>query len=325
MSVSSKRKVLALCGGVGGAKLALGLSHVLGDDELSIVVNTGDDFTHLGLRICPDIDTVTYTLAGCVNTETGWGRAGETGEFMASLKSLGGEDWFYLGDKDLAMHVERTRRLAAGEGLGTVTQALSRKLGVSVPLIPMTDDTLETRVEVEAGVEDGSITLPFQDYFVRQRCEPKLKAIHFVGSETAQPHPQFLANLQDPDLDLIVICPSNPFLSIDPMLAIPGIRGILQKTPVPVVAISPIIGGAAVKGPTAKIMAELGLSMSSITVADYYQDIVSGFILDRRDAGEADAIRQIIPRVGVAQTLMQSLNDKIELAREILDFAGLDT
>ncbi len=322
MSVSSQRKVLALCGGVGGAKLALGLSHVLGDDELSVVVNTGDDFTHLGLRICPDIDTVTYTLAGCVNTETGWGRAGETGEFMTSLKTLGGEDWFYLGDKDLAMHVERTRRLAAGEGLGSVTQALSRKLGVSVPLIPMTDDKLETQVEVES---DGtSLTLPFQDYFVRQRCEPKLKAIHFVGQESAQPHPQFLASLQDPDLDLIVICPSNPFLSIDPILALPGIRGILQKTTVPVVAISPIIGGAAVKGPTAKIMAELGLKMNSITVADYYQDIVSGFILDHRDGGEADAIRGIIPRVGVAQTLMQTLQDKIDLARETLDFVGLD-
>lgn len=320
--MGSKRKVLALCGGVGGAKLALGLSRVLGDDELCIVVNTGDDFTHLGLRICPDIDTVIYTMAGCVDTNTGWGRAGETGEFMASLSTLGGEDWFYLGDKDLAMHVERTRRLAAGEKLGSVTQALSRKLGVSVPVIPMTDDTLATQVEVEG---DGkSMTLSFQDYFVRKRCEPKLKAIHFVGRENAQPHSQFLANLQDSDLDLIVICPSNPFLSIDPILALPGIRGILQKTAVPVVAISPIIGGAAVKGPTAKIMAELGLKMHAMTVADYYQDIVSGFILDRRDGAEAEAIREIIPRVGVAQTLMQTLNDKIELARETLDFAGLD-
>lgn len=320
--MGSKRKVLALCGGVGGAKLALGLSHVLGDDELSIVVNTGDDFTHLGLRICPDIDTVTYTLAGCVNTETGWGRAEESGAFMDSLNMLGGEDWFYLGDKDLAMHVERTHRLAAGENLSTVTQALSRKLGVTVPLIPMTDDTLETQVEVES--DGASLTLPFQDYFVRQRCEPKLKAIHFVGRENAQPHPQFLASLQDPDLDLIIICPSNPFLSIDPILALPGIRGIMQKTAVPVVAISPIIGGKAVKGPTAKIMAELGLNMNSISVADYYQDIVSGFILDRRDAGEAEAIREIIPRVGVAQTLMQTVEDKIDLARETLDFAGLD-
>ncbi len=321
--MNSKRKVLALCGGVGGAKLALGLSHVLGDDELSIVINTGDDFTHLGLRICPDIDTVTYTLAGCVNTATGWGRAGETGEFMASLTALGGEDWFYLGDKDLAMHVERTRLLAAGEGLGAVTQVLSRRLGVSVPLIPMTDDTVETQVEVESDGE--SLTLPFQDYFVRQSCAPKLKAIHFKGRETAQPHPQFLASLQDPDLDLIVICPSNPFLSIDPMLALPGIRSILCKIIAPVIAISPIIGGAAVKGPTAKIMAELGLKMKSATVADYYQDIVSGFIFDRRDAGETDAIRRIIPRVGIAQTLMHSLQDKVELARETLDFAGLDT
>ena len=203
-----------------------------------------------------------------------------------------------------------------------MTQALSRQLGVSVPIIPMTDDRLATKVEVES--EGGSLTLPFQDYFVRQRCEPKLKAIHFVGRETARPHPQFLASLQDPDLDLIIICPSNPFLSIDPILALPDIRGILQKTAVPVVAISPIIGGAAVKGPTAKIMAELGLKMNSITVADYYQDIVSGFILDRRDAGEVDAIRQMIPRVGVAQTLMQTLQDKIELARETLEFVGLE-
>lgn len=318
---SSKRKVLALCGGVGGVKLALGLSHILASDELSIVVNTGDDFTHLGLRICPDIDTVTYTLAGCVNTETGWGRAGETGQFMASLAALGGEDWFFLGDKDLAMHVERTRRLTAGESLGAVTQALSRRLGVSVPLIPMSDDTLETQVVVEG--EGPSITLPFQDYFVRQRCAPKAKSIQFAGRETAQPHPQFIASLQDSSLDLVVICPSNPFLSIDPMLALPGVRDLLRRLTVPVVAISPIIGGAAVKGPTAKIMAELGLKMNSTAVAEYYQDIVSGFILDRRDVAEIDGIRGIIARVGVAQTWMQSLQDKIDLARETLDFAGL--
>ena len=319
--MSRKQKVLALCGGVGGAKLALGLKHILDDDALSIVINTGDDFTHLGLRICPDIDTVSYTLAGCVNPETGWGRADESGNFMAALSAMGGEDWFFLGDKDLALHVERTRLLAEGASLGDVTRGLSQKLGVSVPLIPMTNDKLATQITCE--FEGKARVLPFQDYFVRYRCEPKVQAIHFAGREEAKASAEFLAALRDPDLALVVICPSNPFLSIDPILALPRVRDALSELAIPVLAISPIIGGEAVKGPTAKIMAELGLAMTSATVAKYYQDIVTGFIIDQRDEGEIDAIGQIIPQVNVTKTLMKTKEDKINLARDTLRFAGL--
>lgn len=315
--VPAPRKVVALCGGVGGAKLALGLARILADDELILVVNTGDDFDHLGLRICPDLDTVTYSLAGCVNPATGWGRAEETSVFMRTLASLGGDDWFFLGDRDVALHVERTRRLAAGETLTEVTRALAARLGVTVPLIPMSDDPVATLVDTAEG------TFAFQHYFVRERCRPEVTGFRFAGADSARPHPGLLAALADESTELVILCPSNPFVSIDPILALPGVRSALREVTAPVIAVSPIVGGTAVKGPTAKMMAELGFDVSSLSVARHYQDFLDGFILDQRDQLEAAEIEKIVPEVRVAQTLMLSLHDRTALARETLFFGGI--
>ncbi len=308
-------RVLALCGGVGGAKLALGLSHILPGRDLILAVNTADDFNHLGLRICPDLDTVTYTLAGIVNPHTGWGRAEDTGNFMASLSALGGEDWFYLGDKDLALHVERTRRLNAGSPLGAITQDIARALGITAQILPMSNDPVATMVATSAG------TLAFQHYFVRERCQPRVTGFHFAGIATATPHPELMAALAGDDLAAVIICPSNPFVSIDPILALPGVRQALRATSAPVIAVSPVVGGAAVKGPTAKIMVELGLAVSALAVAERYADILDGYVVDRQDAALAEKIAQRVERVQVAQTVMVTLQDRIALAREVLLFA----
>ncbi len=311
-------RVLALCGGVGGAKLALGLYRLLGEN-LTVAVNTGDDFTHLGLRICPDLDTVTYTLAGCVNPATGWGRADETGHFMAALAQLGGEDWFFLGDRDLALHVERTRRLAAGESLTEVTTAITRRLGIAAIIVPMADTPVPTLVDTDAG------TLSFQYYFVRERCQPAVRSLRYQGADTVQPQPRLLTALADPALAAIVICPSNPWLSVDPLLALPGVRELLRAAPVPVLAVSPIVGGRAIKGPTAKIMAELGLAVSSRTIAEHYGDFLDCLILDRSDGGECDALAALSPQVALADTVMHDEAGKIALAREVLAIAATIT
>lgn len=330
--MAERRRVLALCGGVGGAKLALGLSHILPSrGALTVVVNTGDDFDHLGLRICPDIDTVTYTLAGIVNTETGWGRAQETGNFMASLSALGGEDWFYLGDKDLALHVERTRLLNAGVKLDVVTRRVATKLGITARILPMSNDRVETMVETTTG------TLAFQHYFVRERCQPQVTSFHFAGIDhfvgidhfadidkvkaPAKPHAELMAALLGDELDAVIICPSNPFVSVDPILALPGVRDALRACSAPVIAISPIVGGAAVKGPTAKMMRELGLQCTPTAVVNHYQDFLDGFILDQRDVANRDCIAGRVTHLQVADTLMLNLDRKIALARLTLDFA----
>jgi LPPG:FO 2-phospho-L-lactate transferase len=305
--------IVALSGGVGGAKLALGLARVLPPDELIVVCNTGDDFEHFGLTICPDIDTVTYTLSGLANQTLGWGRHDETWSFMETLETLGGETWCRLGDRDLALHVERTRRLRAGETLSAITADICCRFGIGARVLPMTDDPVRTRVRSENG------WLGFQHYFVRQRCEPVVRELAFAGAETARPQPQFLAALRDPALQAAVICPSNPFISIEPILAMPGVREALQACTAPVIAVSPIIGGRAVKGPTAKMMAELGLDTSAATVARRYEDLLDGFVLDHADATEAT---DISPRVTLAPTLMQTLEDREQLARIVLRAAA---
>lgn len=308
-------RVLALCGGVGGAKLALGLSHILGGDDLTLVVNTADDFNHLGLRICPDLDTVTYTLADIVNPQTGWGRAGETGHFMASLSALGGEDWFYLGDKDLALHVERTRRLNDGESLDAITAHIAQRLGIHARILPMSNDPVATMVATDAG------TLAFQHYFVRARCQPRVTGFHFAGMASAVPHPELMAALAGNELAAVIICPSNPFVSIDPILALSGVREALGAASAPVIAVSPLVGGAAIKGPTAKMMGELGLAVSALAVAERYGDILDGFVVDRQDAALTGQIAQTVERVQIAQTIMVTLADRISLAQEVLRFA----
>lgn len=309
----SRRQVLALCGGIGGAKLALGLYRVLAPGRLTVAVNTGDDFTHLGLHISPDIDTVAYTLAGLSDTERGWGLAGESWHFMEALGRLGGETWFQLGDHDLATHVLRSRRLAAGETLSQVTAALAGRLGIQARLLPMSDDPVRTVVDTAEG------RLPFQNYFVEHRCRPRVTAVTFAGAGEARVQNDILTRLAADTLAAIVLCPSNPYLSIDPMLAIPGLRAALKASPAPVVAVSPIIGGQAVKGPTAKIMQELGLPVSNAAIAAHYGDLLDGLIVDEADAAE-------IPRLGLpavaTRTLMETLEDRERLARMVLDFAA---
>jgi LPPG:FO 2-phospho-L-lactate transferase len=308
----SRDLVVALSGGIGGAKLALGLSHVVAAESLLVVANTGDDFTHLGLAISPDIDTLVYTLAGLDNQELGWGRRDESWNFMAALGALGGATWFRLGDRDLAMHVERTRRLAAGEPLSAITDGLARRLGVRPRILPMSDDPVRTMVQAEQG------WIEFQDYFVRQQCRPVVRALAFHGAETARPHADFLAALASPRLRAVIICPSNPLISVGPILALPGVRAALAACAAPVVAVSPIIGGKAVKGPTAKMFAELGTAPSAAAVARHYAGLLRGYVLDREDAALAGTLG--LPD-RVAQTLMRTLDDKVALAREVLGFA----
>src|SRR5439155_12730782 len=301
--------VVALSGGVGGAKLALGLYRTLPPDTLTIIANTGDDFEHLGLAISPDLDTLLYTLSGQDNPELGWGRRGETWTFMEALEALGGETWFRLGDGDLATHVERTRRLKAGESLSAIIEDFRRRLGIAARLLPMSDGAVRTRLLTEEG------WLDFQDYFVRLRCAPAISELAFAGADRARPHPDILAALADPRLRLVVICPSNPFISVDPILAVPGIRAALGDCPAPVVAVSPIIAGKAVKGPTAKMMAELGSPVDAATVARHYEDILDVYVGDEEDAATLAGID--VPVV-LTRTLMQTLADREALARTVL-------
>jgi LPPG:FO 2-phospho-L-lactate transferase len=307
----SQGLVVALSGGIGGAKLALGLARTLAPERLMIVANTGDDFEHLGLSISPDLDTLMYTLAGQSDPERGWGRQGETWAFMAALAALGGETWFQIGDGDLATHIERTRRLAAGESLSQITDDFCRRLGVRPRIVPMTDDRVRTRVHTRAGWID------FQDYFVRQRCEPEITALSFEGAEAAKPQPDVLRALRDAGLRAVIICPSNPFISVDPILAVPGMRDALRACHAPVVAVSPIIGGRAVKGPTAKMMRELLLPTTAATVAQHYNGLLDGYVFDEQDAEDV-----AVPLATLrTRTLMRTLEDREELARGVVAFA----
>jgi LPPG:FO 2-phospho-L-lactate transferase len=305
-------KVLALCGGVGGAKLALGLYRVLAPGRLTVAINTGDDFEHLGLHVSPDIDTVTYTLAGLNDTERGWGLADESWNFMAALGRLGGEKWFNLGDRDLATHVLRTMQLKEGRSLSEITAGFAARLGIEAHLLPMSDDPVRTKVSTPEG------DLDFQRYFVERQCAPEVRAIAFEGVADARPHPALMQALADPSLAAIVICPSNPYLSVDPLLALPGLREALASAPAPVIAVSPIVGGAAVKGPTAKIMRELNLPVTTASVAEHYRGLVDGLVIDESDAAEAATLDLPVLATG---TVMHTVEDKERLARAVLDFA----
>jgi len=306
--------IIALSGGVGGAKLALGLSRIMPAEDLLVVVNTGDDFEHLGMSISPDIDTVAYTLAGLANREFGWGRHDETWSFMETMEALGGETWFRLGDRDMALHVERTRRLKRGESLSSVTADLCRRMGVGPRVLPMTDDPVRTRLLTDQG------WLDFQDYFVHRHCEPVVSELQFQGAGAARAHPDFLAALADASLEAVVICPSNPFISVEPILAIPGVRQAMIACKAPIIAVSPIIAGRAVKGPTAKMMTELGLDPTAGTVAQRYNDLLDGYVIDNADMSE---VVSIDARVTLAQTLMTTIEDREALARIVLDAAAV--
>lgn len=307
--------ILALAGGVGGAKLAHGLSCILDPTELVIAVNTGDDFLHLNNFICPDLDSVLYKLAGINDPERGWGIQGETWNFMKTLKQVGGEDWFQLGDKDLATHIERTRRLTEGQTLSEVTHALCQQHRIIHTIVPMTDHRVGTVVDTK----DGDFF--FQDYFVKLRCKPSFTGVHYKGMKDAVPAPRFYETLNDPNLQAVVFCPSNPFVSIDPILNVPKIGNLLNKLSIPIIAVSPIIGGHAVKGPAAKMMAELGLPVSPLGIAQHYNGLINGLIIDQEDADIADPIIATGIDVHITNTLMKSDEDESNLAKETLSFA----
>lgn len=311
-------RVVALAGGVGGAKLADGLAQVLHPDELTIITNTGDDFEHFGLKICPDVDTVCYTLAGLANPETGWGRARESWQALEALDELGGPTWFRLGDRDLGLHLERTRRLRNGEPLSAVTRDFCQKWGVGVTILPMSDDAAPTWVHTEEG------ELSFQEYFVHRQCDPKVTGFRFEGIDRARPAPGVLEALSA--ADLVVICPSNPWVSIAPILGVPGIQqGIearRQQGSHAMVAVSPIIGGQTVKGPAAKMYAELGITPSAYSVARHYGTLLSGFVLDDLDEQQASLIESSGTPALVTQTLMKTAGDRRRLAAEVVAFGS---
>jgi LPPG:FO 2-phospho-L-lactate transferase len=295
---------VALSGGVGGCKLSLGLSHLLGS-WLTVIVNTGDDFEHLGLHVSPDIDTTLYTLGGLVNEETGWGRRDESWSFMRAIEALAGPSWFRLGDGDLAMHVERTRRLRAGETLTQICAHLRVCLGVEPNVLPMSDDPVRTFVDTDSGI------LAFQEYFVREQCRPRVRAIRFDGAGDAHAQPLALQALAAPTLAGVIICPSNPYLSVDPILAVPGLAEAIRECAAPVIAVTPIIAGKAIKGPTAKIMDELGLSADAPTIARHYSGLIDAFVLDEADACHERGLA--LPTL-TTKTMMKTLDDKVALA-----------
>jgi LPPG:FO 2-phospho-L-lactate transferase len=303
-------KTVALAGGVGGAKMADGFAQVLPAIDLTVIVNTADDFEHFGLSISPDLDTVCYTLAGLANPETGWGRVDETYSALGGIKELGGPAWFSLGDRDLGTHLERTRRFKAGDSLSTITADFCRTWGVSVSVLPMSDQPVRTMVDSDQG------ELPFQEYFVARACEPRVRGFRFVGVESAKPAPGVLDAIAA--ADLVVICPSNPWVSVAPIMAVPGIREAIAKKSV--IAVSPIIGGKALKGPAAKMFSELGIEPSALAVAKYYGNLLRGFVFDDVDSSYSTAIRELgIMPLAVA-TIMQDRADRARLAGQVIEF-----
>jgi LPPG:FO 2-phospho-L-lactate transferase len=305
-------KVAAFAGGVGGAKLADGLAHILPPDDLTVVVNTADDFEHLGLSISPDLDTITYTLAGIANPETGWGRRDESWNFLQTLEELGGPAWFHLGDHDLALHVERTRRLAEGESLTKVTAELARRLGARHTILPMSDERVRTYVDTDQG------EMPFQEYFVLHRCKPQVRGFRFEGSRAAQPAPGVIEAIAS--ADVVIFCPSNPWVSLDPILSIAAIANAVTTRPV--VGISPIVGGKALRGPAAKMFHELGIEPSALSVADHFREHLKAFIIDIEDREFENPIQGLGLEVLVTDTVMNSSEDRTHLAQETLTLAA---
>lgn len=302
------RRIVALAGGVGGAKLAHGLAQILPPEDLTVIVNTGDDFEHLGLYICPDLDTVCYTLAGLANPETGWGRMDETWNTIANVEKLGGPSWFRLGDQDFATHLERTRRLKEGQSLSQITKDFCKAWGVKHTVLPMSDSPVRTMVDTDEG------ELAFQEYFVHRRCEPKVKGFRFDGVEAAEPAVGVKEALET--ADAVVICPSNPWVSVDPILK------VVKEIKKPVVAVSPIIGGKTVKGPAAKMYAELGIEPSALAVANHYRNILTGFVLDNADSSMERGVQKLNIKTMVTDTLMNQLTVRARLAQDVLHFIG---
>lgn len=307
--------IISLAGGVGGGKLAAGLAAILTPSHLTMVVNTGDDFEHLGLSICPDLDSVMYSMAGINNLKTGWGQKGETWNFMLTLARLGGPTWFNLGDRDLAVHVSRTLALKQGTPLSQVTMQLYKRFGIRHRVLPMSDTPVRTRV-LTAGTD-----LDFQDYFVRLQCKPRVTGFRYTGSRRARPPAELRHLMQSSAVHAVVLCPSNPFVSIAPIFSVPAIRTWINQRSFPVVAVSPLVGGTAIKGPAAKIMRELGYESSALGLARYYGDTVDGWIIDNQDAALRRSIESLDKRVLVTNTMMTSPAKSAKLARQTVSFA----
>jgi len=310
--------LVALAGGVGGARLSHGLAQVTAPQTLTVIVNIGDDFEHFGLTICPDLDTVCYTLGGLSNPETGWGRRAETFQVLETARDLGGSDWFRLGDRDLATHLVRTERLRRGEPLSAITAAFCDAWGIDTRILPASDQPIPTIVLTRDG--QPAAELAFQDYFVRLRCQPEVSGFRFEGVAQARPAPGVLEAIQS--AAAIVICPSNPWVSVDPILAVPGVRAAVlarRQAGVPVLAVSPILGGHTIKGPAAKMYAELGIQPSPLAVARHYQGLLSAFVLDHQDAHHLPAVQALGMQAFAADILMRDERDRARLAAEVLD------
>jgi LPPG:FO 2-phospho-L-lactate transferase len=305
-------KIVALAGGVGGAKLAHGFAQILPPEDLIVIVNTGDDFEHLGLYICPDLDTVCYTLAGLANPETGWGRADETWRTITDIERIGGPKWFRLGDKDLATHLERTRRLKEGQCLSQITKDFCRAWGIMHTVLPMSDQPVRTIVETDEG------NLAFQEYFVHRRCEPRVKGFRFEGIESARPAAGVTEALEQ--AEAIVICPSNPWVSIGPILAVAELKSRIETKRV--LAVSPILGGQAVKGPAAKMYRELGIEPTAVAIARHYEGLLAGFVLDKIDAQLEADVRRLNMQTLVTDTLVRTSEERRRLAEDVLNFIG---
>jgi len=310
---TSATNLITLSGGIGGAKLCFGLHKILEPDKLRIIANTGDDFLYLGFYISPDLDTLVYTLAGLNNKETGWGRDDETWKTHNVLGELGADNWFKLGDKDLALHLHRSKALRNGKTLTSITEDISERFHLKSKILPMSDHMVQTVLNTDKGV------LSFQEYFVKESNQPQIQNISFE-SKNPEPTAEVIESLNDPELSGILIAPSNPYLSIDPILSIDKIKQSIMKSQKPRIAVSPLIGGDSVKGPTAKIMSEMDLEVNVLTIANHYENLIDGLIIDNTDEEYAQAIESSGIKVKISNILMNDNDDKIRLAQEALEF-----
>ena len=308
---SVKTLITALAGGVGAARFLTGLVKLVNEKDLSVIVNTGDDIELFGLHISPDVDIVTYTLAGIVDEEKGWGVKGDTFHCLEALRKFNGETWFNLGDRDLATHIFRTNLLKNGAKLSEVTAQVSRLLGLKTTILPMTDDKFETRVLIKEG------SVHFEEYFVKRSCKDEVLGVEFVGADRAKPAMDVLEAIRE--AERVIVCPSNPIVSIGTILAVNGVREALRRADAKKVAVSPLIAGAPVKGPADKLLRGLGYEVSAYSVAKLYSDFLDTFILDVADSAEKDRIEELGIEVTVTNTLMKSLEDKVALARTVLE------
>jgi len=304
-----------LAGGVGAARFLRGLARVVPPAEITAVVNVGDDLTHVGLRVCPDLDSITYWLGGVVHPEQQWGRAEETHVVAGELERFGHEPWFTLGDRDLATHLHRTLRLAEGASLSEVTAEVARAFGVSLRLLPATDDEVATRILTADGRD-----LHFQEYWVRERGAPEVTGVRLAGAERARPAPGVVAAIRE--AEVVLVAPSNPVVSIDTILAVPGLREAVLATDAPVVGVSPIVGGAVVRGMAHKLLPAVGAEVSAVGVARHHQPLLDGWIIDHADAAAADAVRALGIACTVTDTMMDDIEVAAALARTCLDLAA---